>query len=242
MSAPPNILDALKADLGIPDTEDAWLQRRVDGVWARMQVYTSRDLAVPPGQFIDDWGEIAVADPQQPLPPALWFAPRASVFLRCFPVVSIDAITIDGSVIDAAGTHFDWRTGKLFTLGQTQYAEDLSGRLRCSRAQITYTAGWAECPADLYEVVQGAIGVLWNSRQGQSSGTGGGTITGINAIDVGSIEIAPGNAFVNATLKGAGTNDPLLGPYVNMLDHYVDERVRIGHALMPTTRPAGASQ
>ena len=44
-------LDTIKDDLGIPtgDTsQDEWLQRRIDGVWARMEAYTCRKLCAPP--------------------------------------------------------------------------------------------------------------------------------------------------------------------------------------------------
>jgi len=42
-------LDTIKDDLGIPhgDTnQDEWLQRRIDGVWARMEAYRPHRLAM----------------------------------------------------------------------------------------------------------------------------------------------------------------------------------------------------
>lgn len=235
MSAPA-ILDDIKADLGITDNaDDAWLQRRIDGVWARMEVYTSRALCAPPQAFVDDWNRMVVNDQQQPLPPPLHMSPRASVFLRYFPVASIEAVTIDGVDGDPAAVRFDPRTGKLFTLTGQQWSEDLSGVLYMSRTQITYKAGWATLPADLYEIVLGTVGPMWSAKGGASGAAG--TINTINVVDVGSVELGQGNPFVQSTLKGVRVEDPLLGPYANMLDIYIDHRSRIGSALFPVTEP-----
>lgn len=243
LAAPPSLLAILKDDLGIAagdTTNDAWLQRRIDGVWARMEKYTSRRLCAPPAAFIDDWGLIVVNAPSQPVPPALMFPPGASVFLRYFPVAAISAITMDGAAGNQAGVRFDPNTGKL--LGLTPgalYAEDLSCRLIGSRARITYTAGWAAVPGDLYELVLGTIQPMWQQHSTQTAGLPiNGRITSIDVMDVGSIGVESGSQFVAAASKNAsGSADPLLGPYTALLDHYVDHRVRIGHALMPVTVP-----
>jgi hypothetical protein len=236
MSTPPPILDSIKSDLGITGTEnDAFITRRIAAAWAWMERYTSRELCVPPAGFIDDWRRIAQAGPVPPLPPSWDHQPRATVFLRHFPVVKIDAVDLDGTAGVAADVMFNPKTGKLFSLRGQVESEDLSNQLW--RTKITYTAGWAEVPADLYEIVLGAVQAAWIAKS-----TGGalgvpGTVTGINVVDVGSVEMAQGNAFVQAATKGSGASDPLLGPYVNMLDLYIDHRSRIGHAMVPVTEP-----
>lgn len=243
----PDILDEIKDDLGIAaddDTSDAWLTRRIAGIWSRMEAYTSRALCAPPAQFVDDWGNISTTHAFQPEPPALWHAPRSSVFLRCFPVVSIDEVISNGATaIDADGVRFDARTGKLFGLDANQFASDLSVVLRSTQARITYKAGWAEIPADLYEVVLGAIQPLWKAKQ-TGGGAGGlaGAITGITVADVGQVELAEANLFVSSAARAAGgAGDPLLGPYANMLDLYIDHRVRIGNEGQPTTELVAAT-
>jgi hypothetical protein len=237
MSAP-DILMEIKDDLGIcgVSDHDAWLQRRIANVWSRMEHYTSRSLAAPPVTFIDDWTRIALTNPQQPLPPALYMQPRSTVFLRHFPVSAIDAIDLSGTLGDPVQVRFDPSTGKLFSLNGQAWGEDVSGQMHGVR--ITYRAGWSTIPGDLYEIVLGAVQTAWASRSASAvSGGLQGTVTGITVADVGSLEIGAGNAFVNATMKGIGTTDPILGPYINTLSLYVDHRSLIGHALVPVTEP-----
>lgn len=240
MSAPA-ILDNIKADLGITDNaSDAWLQRRIDGVWARMEVFTSRKLCAPPQTFVDDWGQISGTAVVYPLPPILMTPPRGSVFLRCFPVTSIDAVELDGQALDAehvAAVSYDQRTGKLFTIrGDSVISEDLSQTLRGSRARVTYKAGWATVPADLYEIVLGAIQPLWAAKKGGAVPGVAGSVTGINVMDVGSVELAEASLFVSSAARSSGgAADPLLGPYANMLGLYIDHRVRIGNEGQQTT-------
>ncbi|HKV17357.1 MAG TPA: phage head-tail connector protein [Reyranella sp.] len=233
----PAILDDIKADLGITgNTDDAWLQRRINAVWARMEVYTSRKLCAPPAKFVDDWGQIASQGVVHVLPPILMQPARGSVFLRCFPVVSIEAVELHEGATAADDVTFDARTGKLFSVRGSIYAEDLSVALRAARAKITYTAGWATVPADLYEIVLGALQPLWAAKKAGGVPGVSGALTGISVQDVGSIELAEGNLFVSTAAKaGGGSGDPLLGPYANMLELYIDHRVRIGNAGQPTT-------
>lgn len=236
----PISLDDIKADLGITDaSQDDWLQRRIDGAWSRMELYTRRKLCSPPQPFVDDWGEIAFIEASQPMPPPLWYPPSATVFLRYFPVASIDALELDGTAGTPADVRFDPRNGKLFTLvAGSIYAEDLSRVLIGQRARITYKAGWDTLPADLYEIVMNAVQVQWRQRAAQvagMTGPGGGTITQIDAADVGSVQMSDGNMFQQSSARSSG-GDPLLGPYLGMLDAYIDHRSGIW-AGQPTTRP-----
>jgi hypothetical protein len=81
---------------------------------------------------------------------------------------------------------------------------------------------------------------LWVGRQSQSAGMGGGTANRISVIDVGDVELSPVNPFVQAAARGAGAVDPLLGPYANLLDLYVDHRSGMGLELFPTTKAVDA--
>jgi gp6-like head-tail connector protein len=232
----PDILADIKADLGITtNTDDAFLQRRINGVWALMERYTGRALSIPPAQFIDDWGRIVRVNGQEPLPLSYRFLPRATVFLRYVPVVSIDALEIDGAASPAAGVTFDPKTGKLFTLTEG-HACDVSHRLLQARAKITYKAGWAQVPADLYEIVMSVVQVAYAGKQSGGATGMPGTISAINVTDVGSVDVASGSPFVQAATKGTGAVDPILGPYTSVLDSYVDHRnLQIGSALFPVT-------
>lgn len=231
-------LDDLKEDLGITDaSQDAWLQRRVDGIWSRIEQYTARKLRAPPEAFVDDWGLIAEVDVNQPQP--LWYMARASVFLRYFPVASIEAIEMDSGAGTASDVRFDGKTGKLFNLSPGgMFAQDVSTWLVRSRVKITYKAGWDAVPGDLYEVVLGAMSMLWPQRRSQASGGLGGTPKLINIADVGSVDLdTGGNLFIEsaAAKPGVAGGDPLLGPYASMLDGYVDHRSLIGWAMQPVT-------
>lgn len=238
MTTPPFDLAQIKDDLGIPEADtsnDAWLGRRIDGLWQRMESHCMRRLVSPPRQFVDDWGEVVALSRRHNEPPVIAFPARASVFLRVIPVRSIVSIVTNGSPIAAGGVRFDNDTGKLFTVDGAQQAHDLGQELLNGRARITYAAGWDDVPGDLYECLIGALSTLWSSRQSQSAGVGGGTISGINVMDVGSIEVDAGNAFVSAANRGAGAVDPMLGPYTALLETYVDWRAAIGSPLFPTT-------
>src|SRR5262245_13034829 len=95
--APADLLATIKDDLGIPPTDasnDVWLQRRIDGVWARMEAYTFRKLCAPPQAFVDDWGELVVQGYHANVPPPIAYPPRATIFLRYFPVASITDIVL----------------------------------------------------------------------------------------------------------------------------------------------------
>jgi hypothetical protein len=233
-------LAILKDDLGIDPADtsnDAWLQRRVNGVWQRMETYTARSLSSPPSGFVDDWGELVMNDRVQQQPP-LWnnMRPRASVFLRQFPVLSINGVELNGTPIDPGFAIVDNKTGKLFGLdGSSLYARDLGVLLPSARAKVTYLAGWAELPSDLYEVLLQAMEVQWNSRLAQESGLGGGNVNEVQVQDVGSFKMSSTNAFTTAANKGTGAIDPMLGPYTAILDNYVDWRASLGLSTFATT-------
>jgi hypothetical protein len=231
-------LDTLKDDLGIPEgdtSQDEWLQRRIDGVWARIEAYTLRRLCAPPASFIDDWGELIDQHYSANQPPIISYPRRGSVFLRYFPVASIDAIVVNEEAHATTDVRWDKASGKLLSLQASGIAEDLGQVLVSGRARITYKAGWEELPADLYECLLGCMQTLWSQRQLQSAGMSGGTVNRISVIDVGDVEVSPVNPFVQAASRGPGAADPLLGPYANVLDVYVDHRSGMGLELFPTT-------
>ena len=239
-------LAILKDDLDIDpaDTsQDAWLQRRVNGIWQRMETYTARRLVSPPQGFVDDWGELILNDRYRLQPPGYAWRdqPRASVFLRQFPVQSITAVELNGAAIpDPTVAMFDGKTGKLFGLdGSSEIALDLGHWLPSMRAKVTYLAGWTELPPDLYEVLQGAMLIQWGNRQSQQSELAGGNISEISVQDVGSFKMTSSNPFIVASNKGPGALDPLLGPFTAILDNYVDWRASLGLATFPTTIEIG---
>lgn len=241
--APPGLLATIKDDLNIPvddTTNDAWVQRRIDNIWARFEKYCCRALPVPPAQFIDDWGEITETQSNRVMPPMIDFWPVGSPFLRYCPVVSIDAITLNGADGDVSLVKFEPASGKLFALSTTAgpYAHDVSHWLRCERVQITYTAGWTETPGDLYEALLGCLMPLWQARVAQQAGgIAGGAVSRINVVDVGEVDLDTAGAFIESADRARAGGDPLLGPWITLLDNYVDVRVQMGSPLIPTTRP-----
>jgi hypothetical protein len=239
MATPENApvdLQVVKDDLGITDdTSDAWLQRRVNGLWARFQRYTARPLMLSSG-WADDWGELVQNHPANTEPPIIRAAPSASVFLRVFPVQSISKFTVNGADQDASRVLFDGESGKL--LGLDGRACDIAYLLPSARVRIEYKAGFESLPADLYEAVVGALLVQWNQRQASASGLGpaGLTASRISAMDVGDVELtAASNFFVDQATRRGGTDlDPLLGAFADLLDPYIDWRSMLGGAY-PTT-------
>jgi hypothetical protein len=232
-------LATVKDDLGIAaedDTADAWLQRRVNGLWARFQRYTARPLMMSAG-WVDDWGALVQNHPAYPQPPIIQAAPSASVFLRVFPVQQVTKFTVNGADQDAAKVLFDRDSGKL--IGLDGLACDISYLLVSARVRIEYKAGFETLPVDLYEALIGALLVQWNQRQAGASGLGpaGMTASRISAVDVGDVELTPSsNFFVDqATRRGGAGLDPLLGAFADMLDPYIDWRSMLGGAYPTTT-------
>ena len=231
----------IKDDLGIPagdTTHDAWLQRRIDGIWSRFQTYTGRPLLLASG-WEDDWGRLITNHPAATEPP-LWRAGESgTVFLRVFPVQSVSRLVLNGAQQDPTRLMVDGESGKL--VGLDGCRSDLRTLLVRGAAVVEYQAGFSELPADLYEAMLGALVPLWASRQSSAAGGPAGMATRISAIDVGEVELSGvANAFVDASLKGVRTPDPLLGPYTALLDPYVDWRSMITGAY-PTTNPVEAS-
>lgn len=240
-------LEILKDDLGIAGNDnDAWLIRRVGEVWARFETYTSRFLAVPPSTFTDDWGAISSTMAYRNQPPLIDFAPVGSPFLRVTPVRSIIGVVRNGlPSTDPTLVNYEAGSGKLFNLGDSGFARDVSRELLTGSVRITYTAGWDTIPPDLYNALVGVLTPIWAQRTGQAAGIpGGGSIASIGVTDLGELTFG-GSSFVDAALKrgGGGVSDPLLGPYTTTLDYYYDARVNMGSPLIPVTiaMPAGAA-
>lgn len=240
-TVPPELLASIKDDLGIAaddSTSDAWLSRRIDGIWARFQVYTGRPLQLSSG-WADDWGRLVQNAPALTQPPLIRAWPSGSVFLRVFPVQQITKLTLDGIDWDVSRIDFDGEEGKL--VGIDGRAIDLRHWLVHARARVEYMAGFDTLPADLYEALLGAVQQQWASRQSQQAGLGTGGVVRISAIDVGDIEIASVAPFTEAAMKGVGAGgDPLLGPFASYLDPYIDWRSMIGGPY-PVTEPLPAT-
>lgn len=237
MTAPPDVLDTIKDDLGIePEdtTHDAWLTRRIAGIWARIEQHTGRWLASPPASFLDDWSLTIESNVHKVMPSVLAAQPRATAFLRVFPVVSITSLTLNGNAVNPALVRFDAASGRLLAIDGVQ-AADL-GAVLLGVAKVTYTAGWSAVPADLYEVIVGAVAPQWDARRALDVGLVPGA-TSVSVQDVGSVDFGGGNPFVEAAAKtGAGSvTDPLLGVFASNLDTYVDWRSMLGASTYPVT-------
>jgi hypothetical protein len=232
-AAPVFDLDTIKDDLGIPTgdtTQDAWLQRRIDEIWARFEAYTLRSLSVPPASFVDDWSTVVELSRHQVMPPSWDYTPRASTFLRQFPVLSVTAFEIDGGVVDPTRVRFNPLTGQLLAVDPAAWNSDLGPRLAQSRAKITYTAGWTDVPPDLYGALVGVLQILWTARAAQESGLPPGVRT-INAIDVGEVQFWDSQKLMAAQIASASEGaDPLLGPFAAFLAPYIDYRSGLGSA------------
>jgi hypothetical protein len=230
-------LDVLKDDLGIPaddTTHDAWLQRRVDGLWSQFEIYTSRPLRAPPTGWVDDWGQ-TITNAQPHIEPAyLQPQPSASVYLGVFPVAAITKVTLNGADVDVSKVVFEASSGKLLSLVGPPPL-DLRTQLLGGQARVEYSAGFDTLPSALYEALLGALQPMWAMRKAVDSGlaVGGLLPARINVLDVGDVDFAPGGpSFASSAAKGGG--DPLLGPYTAVLEPFVDYRSMLGGPLPST--------
>jgi hypothetical protein len=139
-------LGIIKDDLGIPEgdtSQHEWVQRRIDGVWSRMEAYTFRKLCAPQQAFVDDWGKLVDQHYVAAQPPVIAYPRRGSIFLRYFPVASIDAVVLNAQDLVAADARFDPVSGKLFTLAEHEmHAVVLSS---CCRAFAHASRCWRGC-------------------------------------------------------------------------------------------------
>jgi hypothetical protein len=221
----------VKDDVGMPLTgteNDAWLDRRIAGVMARFEKYTSRYLGAP-AEFIDAWSPPRTE--QNVL--AYWPARDAPVlYLRNFPVVSIVSATSEGVTVDPSSVMFDDASGQLIGYGNP------AAPSRFVLPTIQYIAGFQEIPADLYEAMIGILRAMWTGRANEQAGinVGGMTPNKMSIADVGDVGLtATGTGFDEAIAADAKYLDPYLGPYTYLLDSYADLRAALGGALMPRT-------
>ena len=235
-------LGTIKDDLGIPEgdtSNDAWLQRRVNGIWSRFQSYTGRPLTLA-SAWADDWGELIQNAAPRTEPPLIRSHASATVFLRVFPVKEITKVILNGGELDVERVIVDHADGKL--LGFGGISADLCTVLVSARARVEYVAGFDDVPPDLYETMIGALQIQWNARQATQSGMGGMMPTRINAIDVGEVDVSlASNFFVEQATRRGAPPDPLIGSYGMLLDPYVDWRSMIGGAY-PTTTALNSSE
>lgn len=214
MTAPIDI-EVLKDDLGITDTaSDAWLTRRVEAIWSRIESYTARTLRAPPATFRDEWSGFPWWTPG-----SLWpLVNPSNVFLRQYPVTEILTIDAGDDEVDIAGFSLDKRTGQVIALNGVPWPTT-------GIVSIAYKAGWEDLPAELYDVVLSLMRPLWAERSAATSGT----LAGVNSIsinDVGSVDLTTSTAYSDVAAKSGG--DPMLGPYAYVLDSYIDWRARMG--------------
>ena len=231
-AAPVFDLDTIKDDLGIAlddTTQDAWLERRIADIWGRFESYTMRSLAVPPAPFVDDWSAVVELSRHILLPPSWDFRQRASTFLRQFPVVAVTAFEIDGGTVDPSLVRFKASTGQLLAL-DGNWSHDLGPRLANSRARITYTAGFASVPPDLYGALVGVLQMMWTQRAAAVAGLPAG-VKSVSGIDVGEVSFSDPAALLETQMAStAKGGDPLLGPFTASLAPYVDWRSGLGSA------------
>jgi hypothetical protein len=221
-------LDTIKDDVGMPLTgteNDAWLDRRVTGILARFEKYTSRHLG-PPVEFKDAWSP---ARPEQ-LVRAYWpNNPCPVLYLRNFPVLSLVSVTSGGETVDPASALYEASSGQLIGYGEPTAPN------RFVSPVIEYVAGYTVFPSDLYEALVGVVSALWLTRANQQAGLsiGGMTPSKVNIADVGDMGLTPLAGF-----KDSAASDPYIGPYTYLLDGYTDLRAGLGSVLMPVTTAA----
>jgi len=215
-------IEAIKDDIGMTvPADEPWLNRRLEGLWASIRKYTARYLC-PVGTFVDDWTnthEERLAFSHPPI------SVGNSIFLTQFPVLSIlkcEIVTTSTMTeIDPATILFDPRTGQL---KGTQIGGTPMSMLN---SKITYQAGLSDVPLDIYEAMIGILSKLYASRQ-QAGGMVNGMQTNYARIDdVGIMKFIDPDYGFDAKIASL---DPIMGPYIAILDGYKDWRNKIGIA------------
>ena len=240
MTACPVPIADVKLDLGVDPADtsgDAWLQRRMNALWARMEKYCARPLRTLT-TYEDDWGQVvnslspAFRPPAMmpPPPPYGYAAPLpygvATPYLTRYPVQRITRFLANGEERPIADIQFDPSTGKLLAVMGPGTATDLSHWLVSARAKVTYVAGWSAIPDDLAEILYQCVAVQWSQRAAQQSGSavGGFIATRITTQDLGSLELdtSPNYFVAQASKSNAYASvDPMLGVYAHVLDEYL---------------------
>jgi hypothetical protein len=86
---------------------------------------------------------------------------------------------------------------------------------------------------------------MWQERQAQLAGSAsgggamgiGGAVSRISVQDVGEVDFDTSGGFSESAARARAGTDPLLGPWITLLDSYMDARVQMGSPLIPVTRP-----
>lgn len=190
-------LAAAKAALGITDsdaTRDTWLQRAINAMSSRIRDYCHRWFTQ--ATYVEKW------------------ATPGRVYLTETPVISLTSVTRDTTSVDVGtGVEIQKDTGLLHQVVGTNGISDWDGT---SHLEIVYTAGYAEIPADLEELI--FIG-LESRYQGWLAGTQGlGSAQGVNRV-----QYADGGAVTFQGVAGLGGDvsdvpDFLLGFPIKALD------------------------
>ena len=231
MAAPEFDLAALRDDLGASETEasDEWLERRVASIWARIEIYTQRRLG-PVATFQDDWGRVVQHGHWDVVLP-VYNPGRVSPYLRQTPVTEIVSAFSGAAELDKTKILFDPESGQIQSITGLP-VHSLVHHLAGQRVRIVYKAGFAETPADLYEVVLGVLRGLYAIRAGGLAGAGALAFKSITVADVGAVQLggAAGEFETNA-MRTASHVDPLLGPWTQLLEPYVELRSMIGGEL-----------
>lgn len=197
------LTDALIEALKLTPEDAPWVDKYTEVVLAAMRSVTRRYL-YPVALFRDSW------------PTRAWF-PRGLVALAEFPIKSISKITMD----------FRELTPQEYAAQPAGYVHFTSGTpLGVTNGMaVEYAAGYDVLPGDLYMALEAILRDLRAQFDASgSSGTGMGMPTKVSIIDVGSVDVgSTASAYQASAMRAAKVLDPLLGPWMIVLDAYKDQ-------------------
>lgn len=204
------LVEALRVEIGLaPDDEsqDAWLEARLNGILAAIRRYCRRHLW-PVASFRDVFmGEERCCYP----------ITRPVAVLAETPVSEIDAITIDGAAADPADFEVS-ASGRLYRVVNGVPVPAFAFR----NMVVDYDAGYVELPGDIYEAITGMIDQAWASSGLATTGVD--PLLGakkVSIVDVGSVEYESPNAtYYESGVKASG--HAILGPWTSVLAGYRD--------------------
>lgn len=189
----------LKLALGLTSTtaeQDAYLQRQIDASSARIRNYLGHHLA--PTQSYQD----------------VWYKPWKALTAAPY-VQTVDNVNDDGSDLDLTELIWDPPSGRIWR-PDPSIAKDWTGT---NQLTIDYTAGFADTPIEVKELMYGGIQQRWSAWLGGTLAGEPGAVKKVVFADVGSTEYA---GATSSGFPATYATDPVTGFSLSSLDDYRD--------------------
>ncbi|MEP3634093.1 MAG: hypothetical protein ABJQ23_19975 [Shimia thalassica] len=171
----PTLLTLLKEFVGIPSEDtasDDALSRALNTAGPAVETYTDRALARR--QVVEEFAHHF-----------------GTVLLHNYPASGPVSVTLNGEVQDGYSL---WITSGAAHLSRTGWARDVPFDWRSfDQVEVSYTAGYDPLPIDLATAIVYTAAALWQSEGTGTAPSGGGDVSRMSIVDVGSISYDTGS-------------------------------------------------